>query len=80
MYFRPETIVASFLHLMALLFKALLNHNSKRQFLALHCRKTIAYLKQRRRLTLCCPKIEAILRVRTRLLADFNLASFKRML
>ena len=36
-FFRPETIVASFLHLMVLFFKLLLNHSSKRQFLVLHC-------------------------------------------
>ena len=36
-YFQTETIVASFLHLMVLLFKVLLNHASKRQFLSLHC-------------------------------------------
>ena len=35
-FFRPETIVASFLHLMVLFFKVLLNHSSKRQFLVLH--------------------------------------------
>ena len=41
-FFRPETIVASFLHLMVLSFKVLLNHSSKRQFFgaqltSLHC-------------------------------------------
>ena len=35
-FFRPETIVASFLHLMVLFFKALLNYSSKRQSLVLH--------------------------------------------
>ena len=38
MYFRPETIVESFLRLMVLLFKVLLNHTLKRQFCVLHCR------------------------------------------
>ena len=38
-FFRPETIVAGFLHLMVFLFKVLSNHSSKRQFLLLHCRK-----------------------------------------
>ena len=37
MYFRPETIVASFLHLMVLLFKMLLNHTSKCQFMVYYC-------------------------------------------
>ena len=37
-FFRLEKIVASFLHLMVLLFKMLSNHSSKRQFLVLHCR------------------------------------------
>ena len=32
-----ETIVASFLHLMVIVFKVLLNHISKRHFLVLHC-------------------------------------------
>ena len=36
MYFRSEMIVASFLHLMVLLFKVLLNLTSKCQFLVLH--------------------------------------------
>ena len=36
--FRPKTIVVSFLHLMVLLFKVLLNRTSKHQFLMLHCR------------------------------------------
>ena len=35
-FFRSITIVGSFLHLMVLLFKVLLNHTSKRQFLVLH--------------------------------------------
>ena len=49
MFFRPETIVVSFLHLMVLFFKVLLNHSSKRQFLVLHwihcqkCPKTVKY-------------------------------------
>ena len=34
-YFRPETIVASFLLLMVLLSKVLLNHSWKRQFVVL---------------------------------------------
>ena len=37
MFFRPETSVASFLHLMVLFFKVLLNHTSKCRFLVLHC-------------------------------------------
>ena len=37
--FWPKTIVARFLHFMVLLFKVLLNHSSKRQFLVLHCGK-----------------------------------------
>ena len=36
-FFQPETIVASFLHLMVLLFKVLLNHSSKCHFLVRHC-------------------------------------------
>ena len=36
--FRPEPIVATFLHLMVLFFKVLSNHSSKRQFLLLHWR------------------------------------------
>ena len=36
-YFRPETIVASFLHSMVLLPKVLSNHFWKRQFVVLHC-------------------------------------------
>ena len=34
-YFWPETIVASFLHIMVLLFKVLFNHSWKRQFVVL---------------------------------------------
>ena len=37
-FFRPETIVASFLRLMVLSFKVLSNHSSKRQFLVLNWR------------------------------------------
>ena len=37
-FFRPETIVASFLHHMALLFKVLSNHSLKTTVLVLHCR------------------------------------------
>ena len=37
-FFRPETIVASFLHSMVLLLlKVLPNNSSKRPFLVLHC-------------------------------------------
>ena len=45
-FFRPETIVASLLHLMVLFFKVLLNHCSKRQCLVLHCRKDIFAAKK----------------------------------
>ena len=37
-FFRPETIVASFLHLMALFFNVMVNHTSKHQFVTLLCR------------------------------------------
>ena len=38
--FRPETIVASFLHLMMLFYKVIMNHSSKRQFVVLlYCNK-----------------------------------------
>ena len=47
MFFWPETIVASFLHLMVLLFKVLLNHSSKRQFLVLHCRTSFGIKMKR---------------------------------
>ena len=43
MFFRPERIVASFLHLMVLLFKVLLNHSLKRQFLLFHCRMSCCF-------------------------------------
>ena len=36
-FFRPETIVASFLHWMVILLKVLFNHFLKRQFVVLHC-------------------------------------------
>ena len=35
-FFQLEIIVASFLHLMLLLYKVILNHTSKRQFVVLH--------------------------------------------
>ena len=35
-FFRPETIVASFLHLMVLFYKEIFNHTSKHQFVVLH--------------------------------------------
>ena len=34
--FQPETIVASFLHLMLLFYKVIFKHTSKRQFVVLH--------------------------------------------
>ena len=34
-FFQPETIVVSFLHLMVLFFKVIFNHTSKRQSLVL---------------------------------------------
>ena len=37
-FFQPEAIVVSFLHLMVLFFNVLLNHSSKRQFMVLHQR------------------------------------------
>ena len=36
-YFWPEAIVATFLHLMLLLFKVIFNHTWKRQFVVLYC-------------------------------------------
>ena len=39
-FFRPETIVASFLHLMVLFFKVIFNYTSKRQFVVLHFLRT----------------------------------------
>ena len=44
-YFWFETIVVSFLHLMVLFFKVLLNLTSKRQFLVLHCCKINKFKK-----------------------------------
>ena len=40
-FFRPKTIISSFLHLMMLLFKVLLNLSSKHKFLLLHCRRIV---------------------------------------
>ena len=37
-FFQHETVVASFLHLVALYFKVIFNHTSKRQFVVLHYR------------------------------------------
>ena len=37
-FFRPEAIVASFLHLMVLSFRVIFNHTSKRQIVVLHFR------------------------------------------
>ena len=37
-FFRLETIVDSFFHLMVLFFKVILNHTSKRQFVVPFCR------------------------------------------
>ena len=39
-FYPPETIVASFLHLMVLFLKVVFKHTSKRQFVVLHCHVT----------------------------------------
>ena len=36
-YFRPETTVANFFHLMVFLFKVLFNHSWKHHFVVFHC-------------------------------------------
>ena len=36
-FFRPETIVASFLHLMVSFYKMIINHTLKHQFVVNHC-------------------------------------------
>ena len=36
-FFPPKTIIVSFLHLVVLFFKVILNHSSYCQFLVLHC-------------------------------------------
>ena len=43
---RPETIVASFLHLMVLSFKAIFNRTSKRQFVVFFCRTPLVDFSQ----------------------------------
>ena len=44
-FFRPENIVASFLHSMVLLPKVLLNNSWKRQFVVLHCHIEMVFIQ-----------------------------------